>query len=78
MLCTARQQDRDVFELLTDLLRSRQPKLLDILPAETVAIAQLRPAQSAVAIETFPAFDHIPLLPGSLPASPNPSICNSA
>ena len=78
VLCTARQQDRDVFELLTDLLRSRQPKLLDILPAETVAIAQPRPAQSAVARETFPAFDHIPLLPGSLPASPNPSICNSA
>jgi hypothetical protein len=25
VLCTARQQDKDVFELLTDLLRSRQP-----------------------------------------------------
>jgi transposase len=32
VLCTARQQDKDVFELLTDLLRSPQPKLLDILP----------------------------------------------
>ena len=32
VLCTARQQDKDVFELLTELLRSPQPKLLDILP----------------------------------------------
>ena len=36
VLCTARQQDQDVFELLTDLLRSPQPKLLDILPKVTV------------------------------------------
>ena len=35
VLCTARQQDKDVFELLTDLLRSPQPKLLDILPKVT-------------------------------------------
>jgi len=33
VLCTARQQDQDVFALLTDLLRSPQPKLLDLLPA---------------------------------------------
>jgi len=32
ILLTARQQDKDVFELLTDLLRSPQPKLLDIVP----------------------------------------------
>src|SRR5204863_6389119 len=32
ILCTARQQDRDIFHLLVDLLRSQQPKLLDILP----------------------------------------------
>ncbi len=32
VLCTARQQDKDVFQLLVDLLRSPQPKLLDILP----------------------------------------------
>lgn len=32
VLCTARQQDQDVFQLLVDLLRSREPKLLDILP----------------------------------------------
>jgi len=78
VLCTARQQDRDVFELLTDLLRSRHPKLLDILPAETVAIAEPSPVQSTVARETVTAFDQIPLLAGSLPASENPSICSSA
>jgi transposase len=32
VLCTARQQDTDIFHLLVDLLRSQQPKLLDILP----------------------------------------------
>jgi transposase len=32
ILCTARQQDQDAFEMLTDLLRSPRPKLLDILP----------------------------------------------
>jgi len=31
ILCTARQQDKDVFALLTDLLRSPQPKLLDLV-----------------------------------------------
>jgi transposase len=36
VLCTARQQDKDVFELLTDLLRSPQPKLLDLLPKVAV------------------------------------------
>ena len=34
VLCTARQQDKDVFQLLVDLLRSPLPKLLDILPPE--------------------------------------------
>ena len=34
VLCTARQQDKDVLQLLVDLLRSPQPKLLDILPPE--------------------------------------------
>jgi transposase len=33
VLCTARQQDKDIFHLLVDLLRSQQPKLLDILPS---------------------------------------------
>lgn len=30
ILCTARQQDKEVFQLLTDLLRSPQAKLLDL------------------------------------------------
>src|SRR5208283_504198 len=34
VLCTAKQQDKDVFALLVDLLRSAEPKLLDILPPE--------------------------------------------
>src|SRR5437879_4662837 len=34
VLCTARQQDQDIFHLLVDLLRSRQPKLLDTLLPE--------------------------------------------
>lgn len=82
VLCTARQHDKDVFELLADLLRSRQPKLLDILPAEAGAVAESTPAESAAAGElvvgAFPAFDHIPLLPGSLAASGSSSIFSSA
>jgi hypothetical protein len=34
ILCTAKQQDKDVFALLVELLRSAKPKLLDILPTE--------------------------------------------
>ena len=82
VLCTARQQDQDVFELLTDLLRSRQPKLLDILPAEVLRVAEPGPAESAavgeLVMETLPAFDPIPLLPGVPSASENPSIFSSA
>lgn len=41
VLCTARQQDKDVFQLLVDLLRSPQPKVLDIMPAEFLATSDL-------------------------------------
>jgi transposase len=41
VLCTARQQDKDVFQLLVDLLRSPQPKVLDILPPELLASSDL-------------------------------------
>jgi transposase len=34
ILCTAKQQDKDVFALLVDLLRSAEPKLLDLLPPD--------------------------------------------
>jgi len=82
VLCTARQQDKDVFDLLTDLLRSRQPKLLDILPAEVLRVAEPAPPKSAesgeLVMETLPAFDHNALLPGVLSASDNSSIFSSA
>lgn len=32
ILCTAKQQDKDLFAQIVDLLRSAEPKLLDILP----------------------------------------------
>src|SRR5207247_1578204 len=64
VLCTARQQDKDVFELLTDLLRSQKPKLLDILPAEDQAVAESTVVDAAAAegllAETPPAYDDIP------------------
>ena len=82
VLCTARQQDKDVFELLTDLLRSRQPKLLDILPAEDGSLAESIAVDSTAAgnlvMENFPAVDPILLLPASLSASGNPSLFSSA
>jgi len=41
VLCTARQQDKDVFQLLVDLLRTPQPKVLDILPPEFLSASDL-------------------------------------
>jgi len=32
ILCTAKQQDKDLFALIVDLLRSAEPKLLDLIP----------------------------------------------
>jgi transposase len=82
VLCTARQQDKDVFELLTDLLRSRQPKLLDILPAEDGAVAESTVVDSVAAkglvVETLPACTDIPLLPALLPPPGNPCLFSSA
>ena len=46
VLCTARQQDKDVFQLLVDLLRSPQPKVLDILPPELLGSSDLGKANS--------------------------------
>ena len=82
VLCTARQQDKDVFELLTDLLRSRQPKLLDILPAEDGAVAESTVVDSVAVrgliAETLPACADIPLLPALLPPPGNPCLFSSA
>jgi hypothetical protein len=82
VLRTAQQQDKDVFELLTDLLRSPRPRLLDILPVKPLAIAETTPASSATAgkrvREAFPDFGNIPLCAGSRSAAGNRSIFSSA
>jgi transposase len=39
ILCTAKQQDKDLFALLVDLLRSAEPKLLDLIPELAVPTA---------------------------------------
>jgi hypothetical protein len=46
VLCTARQQDKDAFQLLVDLLRSPKPKLLDILPPEIFDANDTKRSQS--------------------------------
>ena len=46
VLCTARQQDKDAFQLLVDLLRSPKPKLLDILPPESFPTNDTKGSQS--------------------------------
>ncbi|MGQ9636114.1 MAG: IS66 family transposase [Bryobacteraceae bacterium] len=72
VLCTARQQDKDVFQLLTDLLRSPQPKLLDLLPksvagSEAAAASGGRPTEAGppergLAAETcFPGMAGVPV-----------------
>lgn len=81
VLCTARQQDKDVFDLLTDLLRSRQPKLLDILPAEDGTVAESvvdSVAARGLVVETLPACADIPLLPALLAPPGNPCLFSSA
>jgi transposase len=89
ILCTARQQDKDAFQLLVDLLRSPQPKLLDILPAGQLDVAKAATADSTAARERggetsmaakthFPACSDIPPLPKWLPPTTNPSWFSSA
>src|SRR5664279_915979 len=71
VLRTAQQQDKDAFQLLVDLLRSPQPKLLDIVPPEFLTIAESTPvsyaaAQMPVTTTSAPATDtcaDTPLLP---------------
>jgi hypothetical protein len=90
VLCTARQQDQDVFELLTDLLRSRQPKLLAILPkAESVTGSDLvdaatggqapagAQAADAPAEMNSPGWADLSVLP-DLRSSPETGRCSSA
>jgi len=64
ILCTAKQQDKDLFALIVDLLRSAEPKLLDILPAQTDLQPPASPAVSAVEPQIQPSPEttaHIPL-----------------
>src|SRR5208283_5569006 len=65
ILCTARQQDRDAFALLVDLLRSAEPKLLDLLPKE-VAMAQPGTQNPAEVPEIRRTFD-----PATIPFPPS-------
>ena len=81
VLCTARQQDKDVFELLVDLLRSRHPKLLDILPTEAGGVTESAPAEAAAVrdleMATVSAGAEIPL-PVWLPPPGNSCLFSSA
>ena len=92
ILLTARQQDKDVFELLTDLLRSPQPKLLDILPEVEVVTGAKRvdgvatggraagggPAVESLAAMGLPGLADVSVLPGWLPAAETRPIFSSA
>jgi hypothetical protein len=78
VLCTARQQDQDAFQLLVDLLRSREPKLLDILPPELLAGKTFAPAGDAEVKPPFLVCAEIPLLPDLLSAPGVPPIFSSA
>jgi len=78
VLRTAQQQDKDAFQLLVDLLRSPQPKLLDIVPLDPLTPAESVPADSAAArtlvMTTSQVTDtcaDIPLLPDLLSAPGN-------
>ena len=89
VLCTARQQDQDVFALLTDLLRSPQPKLLDILPKVAVG-NESGAAVGGRAVEAppqgpgpapamgFPDFAEVPVLSVGLSSAGTPSFFSSA
>jgi transposase len=79
ILCTARQQDQDAFALLVDLLRSAEPKLLDLLPKE-VAMTQpgnQNPAEAPEIGRTFDPPATIPFLPSGAHQGAIPPICNS-
>lgn len=89
VLCTARQQDQDVFALLTDLLRSRQPKLLDIQPKVVAgnesgsaaggrAVEAPQPGMDSAAAICLPDVAEVPVVPGWLPAAGTTSFFSSA
>lgn len=89
ILCTARQQDKDVFELLTDLLRSTQPKLLDILPrvppgskscpvVDGRAAEAPQPERDSGAERRFPDWAQLPVFSDWRPAAGTESFFSSA
>ncbi len=79
ILCTAKQQDKDTFELLTDLLRSPQPKLLDLLPpVTTVSTAASRCGRQPLAETPLPELAQVPVLPGALLTKATAPIFSSA
>jgi transposase len=86
ILCTARQQDKDVFALLTDLLRSPQPKLLDLLPpvsggseSDSGAGKRAAEARQPEKNETrLPEFAPAPFLPDWVAAAGTESFLSSA
>jgi transposase len=85
VLCTAKQQDKDVFALLVDLLRSAEPKLLDILPKEVRMNQQGSQTCSGDPPEIRKSFDPpepFPFLPSAdglvPPQTTTPPIFNSA
>jgi hypothetical protein len=89
ILCTARQQDKDAFALLTDLLRSPQGKLLDLVPQATAATEsgsaangraeKALPAGRAARPEMrLTAWAQIPVLPEGLPAVATAPMFSSA
>jgi transposase len=66
VLCTAKQQDKDAFALLVDLLRSAEPKLLDLLPPTVPMNQPRKEASSGDAPGVRKSFDPpvpIPFLP---------------
>ncbi len=79
VLRTAQQQDKDAFQLLVELMRSPQPKVLDIVPSELLSIAESTPADSAAgrmlvmktSAQAMDSCADIPLLPELLSAPGN-------
>jgi hypothetical protein len=85
VLCTAKQQDKDAFALLVDLLRSAEPKLLDLLPPDVPTNPPGREACSGNALRGRKSIDSpepIPCLPSVvglvLQHTATPPIFNSA
>ena len=92
ILLTARQQDKDVFVLLTELLRSPRPKLLDILP-EVEAVTGSNQADAAAPVGRaagggsaagalaemrLPDLADVSVLPGWLPSAETRPMFSSA